>query len=294
MLNTKSQECSWTTFKKEILSLNNTNGTRTLVGLGFYSSTFTSTLASKIELNDTVITNNLFETTITLNPTFSFDTTSQINQLNMFLSANALGNVLGDHTQPLLPSTGMNDVLVPTSSFSNIQDYYIRLVFTREDTSIEQSTVKIAGIPFRQYRLRTTVIVEDETEYLDLILLSKEKEYDGETLLGGLIKKGFTEFGVRDTKRLLELLANPRVLNNTLIGVHIGTPVVTNLSIPANEDTYLIEHDDTYQLRLNYSGNSLIPKSAIIGSTLLQVSNGVLSLSIKLKQQTTVRLDVGR
>lgn len=293
MINGKSKKASWSKLTEVLNKLNNEDPELSLVGLGFYTSALVKNLFVKPELRNVLITDNQLTLDLTLSPTFNSDTIASVNQLGRFLEENSLGKLLESYQQPTDTSDAVLDMLVPTSSLSNIQDYAVNLSFFKEETIIEELEANIAKTKFTQYRLRTIVTVDEDDTIVDLILLVKAHEYTGETFLGYLATNT-NKLGKREIKRVLEALSIAPVINTAFIGALIEVEGLYGRVIPANEDHFIIEKDDSFLIRLTNGGVYRIMKENVTGGAITDSGGGVWHISIHIGTQTTLRLDVSK
>ncbi len=201
-------------------------------------------------------------------------------------------------TAPTGASNFLSDLVLPNSSFSNIQTYSFSFNFLGEAT--EYGKISLNGKVYYEIRLRNeytppigmSALTKADVSplgkpyWVDLILLLKVKEYDAETFLGGLVG----DHNKRDTKILLDSFVYPASTDYMILDYQVKplnymkyTPCLFVNLAPSASVTNVLSDDTSFILECS-SGYVQIPYSILVKSTISKLTDAAYVFTIFTKQ----------
>lgn len=264
----------------------------TLVGAHYQSNFLLDSIpiSTLVEDLDVDVKNNLLEGTIYFRPVGN-----QIRTLKVLREAaeksDSLGEFLDTRTGEAPMTTSFKqDYLAGGSVLSNIQEIPFRALL--DDTMVYEKDFKIAGTLFKQIAVQSYLNWSDEPEDpQQLTFLFKEKEYDGETLLGWLNLQHLTG---RDKDNVLSLFVNG-ILTEKIIGsVMVVGPDFSSFVFPVFSDVNLSYNPaiPNYIIKTD-TGVVTLRDYEIKAYAIKKVQEEKFELQLTLKSGATILISIG-
>lgn len=258
----------------------------TLVGATYIPSNAQDPLPIKPFIDEIHFNGKTVDVNITFTPTPGETTDNELSRLKFLMEYYSLGTAVTDFKAPEVESDLGTDMLLMKSSFSNVQDYVFTTVYDTD--TIERATITIAGKTYYEVRLQGSGVSIEATELPfshDLILLFKEREYDGETFLGGL--EG--HHNLRDSKKIIEALCKPVMTNNIILQTSLYVRNVVSVLLPETSNVIFQEMDGNYIIK-QLGGYTVFNCDELKSITISPAENGTREVTIHLKEQDIVLL----
>lgn len=271
-------------------------GNPTLLGAGMFVSEILQYVPlSPVLSNIGIGESGSLEATLISKPIPGSSSVLDYTYLSYILKTYDLGELLEGVSTPILESNPIMDIILPESSFSNIQSVPMDVYLHEELTTIERGTFKIGQTSYTQIKLKVAYETLEETkEFIDVVLLFSNKQYDGQTFLGSLPQ----ELSKSATIKVLDALSDLPVVSNLLLStvIDLGQGNYVYLDGSASDlDIRSSAKDTSTDYRIQLSGGALtLTTETIQSGKLISTEHGWYSLHINRKGGTDIRLDISK